>query len=108
MGRFTDARLKEAMLAALAQVPSSVLRARLVAAANVDVTSQLRSLDVPTLYLQASEDAVVPSTAAEAFSRVARRSSVAVVGGPHFLLQCVPSEAAKPIVRFIEQVQSGV
>ena len=105
MGRFTDARLEEAMLAALDQVPDRVLRARLAAAANVDVTSELRSLDIPTLYLQATEDAVVPSAAAEAFSRVARRSSVAVVVGPHFLLQCVPSEAAKPIVHFIEQVR---
>ncbi len=105
MGRFTDARLKEAMLAALDQVPSRVLRGRLAAAATVDVTSQLCSLDIPTLYLQATEDAVVPSAAAAAFSRLARRSSVAVVVGPHFLLQCAPSEAAKAIVHFIEQVQ---
>jgi pimeloyl-ACP methyl ester carboxylesterase len=108
MGRFSDAVVKELMLAALAQVPGKVLRARLAAAANVDVTTQLRSLDVPTCYLQASEDAVVPSHAAVVFSRVARRSSVAVVVGPHFLLQCVPSEAAKPIVGFVERVQSGV
>jgi pimeloyl-ACP methyl ester carboxylesterase len=68
-------------------------------------TDVLRSLDIPTLYLRATEDAVVPSGAAEAFSRVARRGSVAVVVGPHSLLQCVPSEAAKAIVHFIEQVQ---
>jgi hypothetical protein len=96
------------MVAALAQVPGSVLRARLAAAANVDVTVQLGSLDVPSLYLRASEDAVVPSAAAEVFSQVARRGNVEVVGGPHFLLQCVPSDAAKSIVRFIEQSQSGV
>jgi pimeloyl-ACP methyl ester carboxylesterase len=108
MGRFTNSEVAELMLAALAQVPGRVLRARLAAAANVDVTVQLRSLDVPTLYLQASEDAVVPSEAAEVFSQVARRSSVEVVVGPHFLLQCVPSAAAKSIVCFIERVYSGV
>jgi pimeloyl-[acyl-carrier protein] methyl ester esterase len=108
MGRFADSKVKKLMLEALAQVPGTVLRARLVAAANVDVTTQLRSLDVPTFYLRASEDAVVPSGALEVFSRVAPRSSVAVVVGPHFLLQCVPSEAAKAIVGFVERVQSGV
>jgi pimeloyl-ACP methyl ester carboxylesterase len=108
MGRFTDSEVAELMRAALAQVPGRVLRARLAAAANVDVTVQLGSVDVPSLYLQASEDAVVPSEAAEVFSQVARRSSVDVIVGPHFLLQCVPSDAARSIVRFIERLQSGV
>jgi pimeloyl-ACP methyl ester carboxylesterase len=108
MGRFTDSEVTEAMLAALAQVSDKVLRARLAAAVNVNVTVQLGSLNVPSLYLQASEDAVAPSKAAVVFSQVAPRSSVEVVVGPHFLLQCVPSDAATSIVRFIKRLQSGV
>lgn len=108
MGRFRTPELSDLMSAALAKVPENVLWSRVVAAAKVDVSLELSSIDCPILYLQASEDLVVPRSASEAFSRGSRRGSVELVSGPHLLLQCVPSEAAKSIVRFIERLQSGV
>jgi pimeloyl-ACP methyl ester carboxylesterase len=108
LGRFNAAGVVDSMLAALASVPNKVLRARLTAAANVDVSAELGAIDVPSLYLQASEDLVVPKEAAEAFSRASTRGNVEVVTGPHFLLQCMPSDAAKSIVRFVERVPRGV
>jgi pimeloyl-[acyl-carrier protein] methyl ester esterase len=84
------------------------MQSRLAAAANVDVSAELSAIDVPSLYLQASEDLVVPKEAAEAFSRASARGNVEVVTGPHFLLQCAPSDAAKSIVRFVERLPSGV
>ena len=108
MGRFKKPELAALMLAALAKVPEQVLRLRLGAAARVDVSAALRSLNCPSLYLQASEDLVVPKDAADVFSRVSRHGNVEVVAGPHFLLQCVPSDAAKSIMRFIERSQRGV
>jgi pimeloyl-ACP methyl ester carboxylesterase len=108
MGRFKAAGVFDSMLAALSSVPEKVLRARLAAAANIDVSAELGAIAVPSLYLQASEDLVVPKAAAEAFLRAAARGNVAVVTGPHFLLQCVPSDAAECVVRFIERLPWGV
>jgi pimeloyl-ACP methyl ester carboxylesterase len=85
----------------LAQVPERVLRARLQAASHIDVTSELGALEIPTLYLRASEDTLVPRSAAECYARAAVRGKVEVIAGPHFLLQCVPSEAAKAIEDFV-------
>ena len=101
IGRFEVPGLAQLMSDALAQVPSRVLRARLRAALRVDVRAELSAIEVPSLYLQASEDRIVPKTAAEAFARSAQRGKVQVVAAPHFLLQCAPSNAARSIQEFI-------
>lgn len=101
MGRLKSRELRIQMQDALSQVPACVLRARLRAAARVDVTAELAALDIPTLYLRPSEDTVVPYSAAELYARTAGRGKVEVIAGPHFLLQCVPSAAARSIEQFV-------
>jgi fermentation-respiration switch protein FrsA (DUF1100 family) len=102
MGRFQSAEVRNLMLKALDAVSDEVLRARIRAVLSVDVTSELAAVELPMLYLQASEDAVVPRSAAAVFARVARRGKVETIVGPHFLLQCVPSVAARAIEGFIQ------
>lgn len=108
MGRFQTPELAASMAGALAQVPKRVIRSRLSAVAHANVSAELQGIDLPSLYLRGSEDALVPKGAAEGFSQAARRGNVEVVEGPHFLLQCVPSDACRSIVRFAEGLQSAV
>jgi fermentation-respiration switch protein FrsA (DUF1100 family) len=101
MGRFQSVEVTKLMLTALDSVSDEVLRVRIRAVLSVDVTSALAAVDLPMLYLQASEDAVVPRRAAAKFARVARRGKVETIVGPHFLLQCVPAVAARAIESFV-------
>lgn len=108
MGRFRTPELAESMAGALAQVPERVIQSRLLAVAHANVSAELGGIDLPSLYLQGSEDALVPKGAVEGFSRTARRGNVEVVQGPHFVLQCVPSDACRSIVRFVEGLRRAV
>lgn len=104
MGRFETPDLRRLFREAIAKVTPPVLRARARAASMVDVSSECKATQLPALYLQASEDAVIPKSAAERFARLAVRGRVAMVAGPHFLLQCVPVESARAIREFIDAV----
>lgn len=70
--------------------------------------AEMASLNLPSLYLQASEDIVVPSSAAATFANFAQRARVEVVAGPHCLLQCAAQPAAKVVEEFMSTVQNGV
>lgn len=107
MGRYRTPGLRQLFVAAMGAVSPSVLRARLKAAARVDVSPELRAIAVPARYLRASEDALIPRSAAERFARQARNGSISVIDGPHSMLQCVPERAAGPIVRFVGECERG-
>ena len=107
MGRFETSELRRLLREALAKVSPAVLRARVQAASHVDVSSELKGMNVPILYLQASEDSIVPKSAAEEFARLAASGKVAIVAGPHFLLQCAPQESARVIGEFLTVLQSN-
>jgi len=81
-------------------IPPAVLRARLRAVLDVDVSRQLATVDTPIQYLQASRDAAVPRSAAEFIRRIKPGVQIVRVDGPHFLLQVSPDAAADEIVRF--------
>jgi pimeloyl-[acyl-carrier protein] methyl ester esterase len=101
MGRFESAEARSLMLNALGTLPDEVLRVRIRAVLSADVSLELRKLERPMLYLQASEDAIVSSTAAAKFARLAQRGRVERIIGPHCLLQCVPAPSARAIERFV-------
>ncbi|MEL7448030.1 MAG: alpha/beta hydrolase [Pseudomonadota bacterium] len=106
-GRFGNGDLHQRLKASLAQVSASVLRARAREAATTDVTAELTAFDGPSLYLRASEDAVVPKSAADRFAAVARNGRVDTITGPHCLLQCAPAQCAQVIERFVATVAGG-
>ena len=97
MGRFKSQSLDQRLRDALAKVSSRVLRARLRAVEQVDVIEQAAALEVPVLYLRASEDELIPRSAASIFERATRRGKVVVIEGPHCLLQCNPVDALRSI-----------
>jgi len=100
IGRYSTERLREALAAALSLVPADVLRRRLRAVLSVDVSAELRRIDVPLLYLQARYDRLVPSDAYRRIRQILPIAQIAPIPAPHFLLQAAPDEAAAAIIAF--------
>lgn len=105
LGQYSSARLRSALAEALARVSSTALRARVRAVLATDVSSKLASTTVPTLYMRAARDRVVPRAASALVSSLSPRARVVELEGPHFLLQAAPKEAAQVIGSFIREVQ---
>ncbi|MFP8833388.1 alpha/beta fold hydrolase [Hydrogenophaga sp. XSHU_21] len=106
MGGEFDAGLQAMLTKAMAQVPSDALRARLRSVREVDKTSCLPRIAVPTLYLQAASDQLVPKQASEVLLAQVQNLKVALLAGPHFLLQTNPANAARTLESFLEGKQS--
>ena len=91
MGRFASPELRGLHTRVLRRVSPKTL------------ASRLEEL-VPTLYLRATEDRLVPRSAAAPFARLASGARVVEIEGPHFLLQANPVEAARVIRDFVREV----
>jgi len=102
LGRFSSLALRRTLAESLAQVSPSVLRARARAVLSVDLSAALSRVDVPVLYLRASEDRVVPLSASQAVIALAPATKVVEFLAPHFLLQASPSQAAATVYEFME------
>lgn len=94
LGPFATPALLSALSAALAQVSTAVLRARIKALLKVDVSAKLPAIKIPLLYLLADQDKVVPKAAAELILEAIPSAKVVSFAAPHFLLQAAPSAAA--------------
>jgi pimeloyl-[acyl-carrier protein] methyl ester esterase len=101
MGRFATPALRQMQLDARSAISPAALVARLKAIARVNVSDELRAVDLPTLYIRAAEDRLVPRSAGEYFSQLARAGRVVDLEGPHFLLQACPKDAAAEVRKFI-------
>jgi len=108
LGRFETPELRAALGNALAQVSPATLRARLRSVLTVDVSAQLRASTVPTLYLQATRDQVVPAAASQLVSRLKPSTRMVQFHAPHFLLQTAAAEAAGVVGEFMREVQRGI
>lgn len=102
-GRVTPG-LRALFLGAAQRVSAPVLRARIREAMAVDVSSLIALVDVPLMYIRATEDKVVAESAAKRFSRLAPSAKVMKIVAPHGVLQCAPLEAARVIVEFMRGV----
>jgi pimeloyl-ACP methyl ester carboxylesterase len=103
LGRFHSDYIETHLMEALRKVKSAVWKGRLQAVMSVDRTSCLSRIEVPVLYLRASEDRVVFRSAAELISRHVQRLRIVKIEGPHFLLQAKPAEAAAAIKGFANE-----
>jgi pimeloyl-ACP methyl ester carboxylesterase len=107
LGRFATPALRLDLAAVLVRVSPSVIRRRLHAVLEVDVTGRLPKVDVPTLYLRASEDRLVPRSASGVLS-VIPQIRLSEVEGPHFLLQACPSVAALQVQAFLREISGRI
>jgi pimeloyl-ACP methyl ester carboxylesterase len=108
LGGFATPALRSALRSALAQVSASAFRERVKAVLSIDVTAKLKAVKVPLLYLLASQDRVVPKSAAKHITQVFPSTRVVTIEAPHFLLQVAPAAAASAIGTFAHAVQNAV
>lgn len=103
LGRFATPALRSQLGEALLRVSPSVIRQRLRTMVEVDVLPLLARVDVPVLYLLASEDRLVPRSASDELTAIPR-IRFAEIEGPHFLLQARPSAAAAHVEHFLREI----
>ena len=94
---------------AISSVQPRVLAARLRAVLASDVRGSVAQIGVPVLYIRAEQDRLVSAFSVEELRQLKPEMSVAVLEGPHLLLQRQPLKAAEAVVGFISSVRrSGV
>lgn len=96
--------LLAAVLSAVSSVQSKVLAARLRAVLGCDVRAELGQVVVPVLYIQASQDRLVRASCLEELRRIKPQIAVAVLDGPHLLLQREPRRAAEVVAGFAQHL----
>jgi len=101
LGRSSSPAWRTALARALTQSSPDVMRARMRAVLSVDASAQLRQVTVPTLYLRALQDRVVPASASRWVRQCRPETQIVELRGPHFLLQVAPAEAAMAIQGFV-------
>lgn len=107
LGNFSSVRTLSALKDSIALVPVETLRARTKAVLVTDVSSEMSQLSIPTLYLRASSDWLVPRSAAEHIQNLSPNVRVVTLEGPHLLLQAQPSEAAATVKNFLREISES-
>ncbi|GJI99740.1 hypothetical protein RugamoR64_02790 [Duganella rhizosphaerae] len=103
LGRHATAILRSALTTSIATIAGRVLQARLRAVLTVDVSAKLRTVELPLLYLQASQDRVVPSSAGDHITELYPATQLIKLDGPHCLLQAAAEDSAKAISAFVRR-----
>jgi pimeloyl-ACP methyl ester carboxylesterase len=86
---------------AIAQVADAVVRRRIRALLEVDAGECLRRITLPVLILRARDDRIVPRAASLWMSERLAAAHVAVIDGPHLLLQAAPQECAAAVGQWL-------
>lgn len=98
--RFASPHLRAELKQALADVPAATLGVRIGAVLDLDISSRVSEIRVPILYLQGSDDWIVPRSCSRDIARAAPQTQIVEIEAPHFLLQTAPSAAAAAVTRF--------
>ena len=104
LGRHASKAWQEKIASIIELVSPDVFQTRLHAAMSVDVTPKFAAVEVPTLYLRASGDRLIPASAVKAIRQVLPTIIVDTLDGPHGLLQSAPREAARVVNAFVRRV----
>jgi pimeloyl-ACP methyl ester carboxylesterase len=99
LGFSTKKSTIQLFLETLKQVPSDVLSFRLKEIAKLQLNSE--ACDTEAIYIQATNDYLVPSRAVKDFKQLFINLTVQKVKGSHFLLQSKPVECANIIINKI-------
>jgi pimeloyl-ACP methyl ester carboxylesterase len=104
LGRWAEPELCSQLAAALSRVSSEVLTARARATLDIDLVRGARHITLPLLYVRASADRLIPSSAAQSVACIASAMTVQEITAPHFLFQTAPEACADAIRRFSEAI----
>ena len=102
LGRDAPAGLLLRAREAMTQVSPAVFAARLRAVLTLDAGAALKDCPVPILYLQARQDALIRPHNLRAMLRLRPDLEVAIIPGPHWVLQSHPEKAVAAIVAFLQ------
>ena len=104
LGRFASSALRDAIAQAVAMAAPAVMRARARAVMSVDASADLQQVQVPIVYLRATEDRVVPASASAYMQACAPDMQMNEVVAPHCLLQAAPVQAAAIVAAFLSKL----
>ncbi|MDM0097102.1 alpha/beta hydrolase [Variovorax sp. J22G73] len=100
LGRFATPQLAGMLQGSLRQVSGAVMARRMHEVQRVNVVDKLAQVRVPSMYLQALQDRIVPAQAALVIQRALAGLQVVRFEGPHGLLQAAPAATAQAIDHF--------
>jgi pimeloyl-ACP methyl ester carboxylesterase len=101
VGSDASPSLVTAVQLAISSVRPEVLAARLRAVLGCNVRAELSRITVPVLYVRAKQDHLVSASCLAVIQQSKPDVKVAVLDGPHLLLQRYPLRAAAVIVEFV-------
>ena len=104
LGPAAPRRLLQDVRTAVFAIGPKVFSSRLSMVSGCDSRAELAKVAVPILYLQASQDRIVPPRCLDEILAIKPDVSVARVDGPHLLLQREPEKAAGIIISSIQQL----
>lgn len=107
LGGYAGGGVEQLLQQSLAQATPEGVSERLRAAFRVDVRSIVPRIHLPTLYVRATRDRVVPAWCIDDFRRGLPQLRVAEIEGPHPALVTNPAPAAAVIGRFVDEVLGG-
>lgn len=108
VGRDASDALTQRVKQTVASIPARVLRNRLNEVLTYSAMEFLPRVKASMLYIQASDDRLVPSTAFEAIASANPKAMHHLMNGPHLLAQANPSSVATAVVNFIHTVVDNV
>jgi pimeloyl-ACP methyl ester carboxylesterase len=83
----------------IGSVATSTIADRIKVLSELDAPRE--NIPVPCLYLQPTDDRLVPKSHAEKIRKLCQNLKVEVIPGPHFLLQANPEACVAPVLAFI-------
>ncbi|MGV8038755.1 MAG: alpha/beta fold hydrolase [Thermoanaerobaculaceae bacterium] len=104
LGKSSSAALRTLAAEALRPVRPRVLACRVREVVRVDVAGLLSACAVPVLYIRGLQDWVVPRSAMRAVLQAAPSAELALLPGPHMVLQTNPVAAADAITGFTGRI----
>ncbi|MBF5006579.1 alpha/beta fold hydrolase [Diaphorobacter caeni] len=104
LGQWATPQLEQALHRTLRSVSADVLRFRACIALKLETKAHWSGVEVPALYLRASNDRLMPSAAADLVTGLIPQCRVTDIPGPHLLLQANPLQAAQAVNTFITEI----
>ena len=100
LGRFGTESARARLYDAMQKVAPAVWRSRLDSMFEADARAKLAEVEVPILYLRATRDRAMPTSASRTISKTVPGARIVEMEGPHLLLQCKSEQAAAAVRRF--------
>lgn len=107
VGKYSSPELRSLIDKSLRSVAPAVLAERLRQVIRVDATGELQRCMIPFLYLQGTQDYVVPAPNLTRIRQIQPDVQAVQIKAPHMLLQTQSVIAAGAIERFIRQLEEA-